>query len=185
MLKESLLSQTNEKIRIIFLLRSSKNIRSISNADAVIPVVEGYFQAINNHYVNYNYHSDEIQNHSSYTNDSINHLIGVQNPLAISSSKSKHRKSKKHKKLEKNSRNVLYEFEVYDLSKLSFEEQIRLIGTSSILISMHGAGIASSMHMPVGTKYCCGVIEIFPHGKINFILSSGLLFLLFECYYSS
>jgi hypothetical protein len=29
---------------------------------------------------------------------------------------------------------------------------------------MHGAGIANTMHMPVGTKYCCGVVEIFPQG---------------------
>lgn len=30
-----------------------------------------------------------------------------------------------------------------------------------------GAGIASSIHMPVGTKYCCGVIEIFPEGEFK------------------
>jgi hypothetical protein len=25
------------------------------------------------------------------------------------------------------------------------------------------------MHMPVGTKHCCGVIEIFPNGEFNHI----------------
>lgn len=30
-----------------------------------------------------------------------------------------------------------------------------------------GAGIASSIHMPVGTKYCCGVVEIFPEGEFK------------------
>lgn len=24
-----------------------------------------------------------------------------------------------------------------------------------------------TMHMPVGTKHCCGVIEIFPDGEFN------------------
>jgi hypothetical protein len=47
-----------------------------------------------------------------------------------------------------------------DLSTLVLEEQLRLIADSSIMIGMHGAGMASAMHMSVGTKYCCGMIEV-------------------------
>lgn len=49
---------------------------------------------------------------------------------------------------------------VQDLSKLSFEAQIKLIAESSIMVGAHGAGMASSMHMAIGTKYCCGMIEV-------------------------
>jgi len=60
-----------------------------------------------------------------------------------------------------------------DLSTLSFTEQVQLVASSSIVIGMHGAGIASSMHMAVGTKYCCGVIEIFPRGDYSPIFGYG------------
>ena len=56
---------------------------------------------------------------------------------------------------------------VQDFMSISFEEQVRLIAASSIVIGMHGAGIAGTMHMSVGTKYCCGVIEIFPEGEFK------------------
>ena len=36
-------------------------------------------------------------------------------------------------------------------------------------------GIASSMHMPIGTKYCCGVIEIYPKGEFSPIKGHGNL----------
>lgn len=49
---------------------------------------------------------------------------------------------------------------VQDLSQLSFEAQVKLIAESSIMVGAHGAGMASSMHMAVGTKYCCGMIEV-------------------------
>lgn len=62
---------------------------------------------------------------------------------------------------------------VQDLSLLSFAEQVQLVASSSIVIGMHGAGIASSMHMAVGTKYCCGVIEIFPRGDYSPIFGYG------------
>jgi hypothetical protein len=38
---------------------------------------------------------------------------------------------------------------------------------------MHGAGIANSMHMPIGTRFCCGVIEIFPQGEFQNIRGYG------------
>jgi hypothetical protein len=52
--------------------------------------------------------------------------------------------------------------EVVDLVSLSYDEQVRLIGKSGMIVGMTGSGIASSIHMPIGTRYCCGVIEIFP-----------------------
>mmetsp|Transcript_23764 Transcript_23764/g.32531 ORF Transcript_23764/g.32531 Transcript_23764/m.32531 type:complete len:375 (+) Transcript_23764:2-1126(+) len=62
---------------------------------------------------------------------------------------------------------------VQDLAALSFEEQIKLIASSSLVIGMHGAGIANSMHMAVGTLHCCGVIEIFPQGEFSQIRGYG------------
>ncbi len=66
-----------------------------------------------------------------------------------------------------------YELAVQDLSKLNFIEQLRLISDTSIMVGMHGAGIASSMHMSIGTKYCCGVLEIYPQGDFFPILGHG------------
>ena len=60
---------------------------------------------------------------------------------------------------------VKIEVVLQDLSALPFEEQVRLVASASILVGVHGAGIASSMHMAVGTKYCCGVVEVFPPGE--------------------
>lgn len=57
------------------------------------------------------------------------------------------------------------DFVYFDLNKMSFESQVRLMSNMSIVIGMHGAGIASSMHMPVGTPHCCGVVEVFPPGE--------------------
>ena len=57
---------------------------------------------------------------------------------------------------------VIIDIVEQDFSTITFEQQARIVGSSSIIIGMHGSGIASSVHMPVGTKYCCGVIEIFP-----------------------
>lgn len=55
-----------------------------------------------------------------------------------------------------------FEIVQQDFDLLSFDEQILLVAKSSIIVGMHGTGIALSMHMPVGAKYCCGLIEIFP-----------------------
>jgi hypothetical protein len=60
---------------------------------------------------------------------------------------------------------VMFEVVEQDFDLLSFSEQVALVAKSSILIGMHGTGIPISMHMPVGSKYCCGVIEIFPGVK--------------------
>ena len=60
-----------------------------------------------------------------------------------------------------------------DLAQLAFEEQIRLIASSSIVVGMHGAGMASTTHMAVGTRHCCGVVEIFPKGQFETIKGYG------------
>ena len=65
------------------------------------------------------------------------------------------------------------EFLAQDLAAMSFEEQLRLIGSVGIVIGMHGAGIPNSMHMSVGSRYCCGVIEIFPDGEFKAIRGYG------------
>jgi hypothetical protein len=44
----------------------------------------------------------------------------------------------------------------------AFEKQLEVISTASLVIGMHGTGIAATVHMPVGHKNCCGVIEIMP-----------------------
>ncbi len=51
--------------------------------------------------------------------------------------------------------------------------QVKLLSSSSVVIGVHGAGIPHSMHMAIGTKYCCGVIEIFPEGEFKPIRGYG------------
>ena len=62
---------------------------------------------------------------------------------------------------------------VQDFLSISFSDQVRLIASSSIVVGMHGAGIPASMHMAVGTKHCCGVVEIFPEGEFKSIRGYG------------
>jgi len=62
---------------------------------------------------------------------------------------------------------------VVNLGTMTFEDQVRLVGRSSLLIGMHGAGITHAMHLPVGTKHCCGVLEIFPFGEFSPIRGHG------------
>jgi len=49
---------------------------------------------------------------------------------------------------------------VQDLTQLSLEQQTMLLANASILITSQGSGVVNSMHMPLGSKYCCGVIEL-------------------------
>ena len=50
----------------------------------------------------------------------------------------------------------------------SYEEQVKLFHTASIIIGMNGGEIATgNIHLPIGTRYCCGVIEIFPDSSSN------------------
>lgn len=69
--------------------------------------------------------------------------------------------------------NIPTEIVIQNLSELTFDQQVKLISQTSLLIGIHGAGITHSMHMPVGTKFCCGVIEIFPVGEFEGIRGHG------------
>lgn len=55
-------------------------------------------------------------------------------------------------------------YESVSFEQISFDKQMEILSETTILIGMHGAGITQGLHMPIGTKYCCGVIEIFPSG---------------------
>lgn len=70
--------------------------------------------------------------------------------------------------------NIKINFLPVDLSNLTVTEQIKLFGDTSIIMGMHGAGIAmGNMHLPIGTKYCCGVFEIYPAGEFVPIRGHG------------
>eukprot|EP01039_Chlorochromonas_danica_P004295 gene4295-4715_t len=66
-----------------------------------------------------------------------------------------------------------FELVLQDLSKLSFRQQIELMARSSLVIGMHGAGIAMTMHMSIGNPRCCGVLEIYPKGEFSPIRGHG------------
>lgn len=59
-----------------------------------------------------------------------------------------------------------FNFIQIDMSKLSIPEQIELISKTKLIIGIHGAGLAASMHMPIGSKNCCGLMEITPKGGV-------------------
>lgn len=63
--------------------------------------------------------------------------------------------------------------EVVDLNELTFDEQMKLAGETSIIVGMHGAGMTWSMHMPIGTRLCCGMVEIYPSGEFTPIRGHG------------
>ena len=60
-----------------------------------------------------------------------------------------------------------------DFSKLKFEQQVQLSNSAQILMSMHGAGTTHIFHMPIGTKKCCSLIELFPDQTIEFYQAYG------------
>lgn len=43
----------------------------------------------------------------------------------------------------------------------------------NMMMMMMMLGIASSMHMAIGSKLCCGVVEIYPSGEFSPILGHG------------
>lgn len=77
------------------------------------------------------------------------------------------------KVLQKNHPEHVFKFDTAVLSDYDFTDQLKIIGDTSIMIGMHGAGMASSMHMSVGNKYCCGVIEFYPSGEFTPIRGHG------------
>lgn len=55
------------------------------------------------------------------------------------------------------------ELVVLDLSDLgSYEDQLLTLAKTSVVIGLHGAGMAHAIHLPVGEDQCCGAIELFP-----------------------
>lgn len=70
------------------------------------------------------------------------------------------------RKLQSQSRHK-FELLVQNLADLDFDAQVALMSQTSILIGMHGAGIAQSQYLPVGTERCCGVLEMFPRGEFS------------------
>jgi hypothetical protein len=70
-----------------------------------------------------------------------------------------------------------FELTVSDLNELTFEQQIKLMAETSVIIGMHGAGMSNAMHMPIGSRFCCGMIEIFPQGEFFPIRGHGWVIL--------
>jgi hypothetical protein len=76
---------------------------------------------------------------------------------------------------ENNKEKIQVQLMIVDLATLSYIEQLRLIASTSIIVGIHGAGITHLMHMSIGTKFCCGVIEIFPKGVFTKIRGHGTM----------
>ena len=55
-----------------------------------------------------------------------------------------------------------------DFAVLSFQEQVRLSHSASVLLSMHGAGTTHIFHMALGQVSCCALVEMFPDSTIEF-----------------
>eukprot|EP01039_Chlorochromonas_danica_P000755 gene755-819_t len=61
-----------------------------------------------------------------------------------------------------------------DLAALSFDEQVREVSRSSIVIGMHSSSLALSvLHQSLGSRWCCGLLEIFPPLRLEGGGSSG------------
>ena len=72
-------------------------------------------------------------------------------------------------------RGIVVDIRKVNIASMSLIQVIRLVLSSSILIGTHGSGINTySMHMSLGTKYCCGVIELFPNKSSEMASSLGL-----------
>jgi hypothetical protein len=62
---------------------------------------------------------------------------------------------------------IQYKFEVHDFATMPYTDQIALMSSTSVLIGVHGAGISMSQYMPIGSKLCCGTMEIYPKGEFS------------------
>lgn len=59
-----------------------------------------------------------------------------------------------------------FDLVVQDMAKIaSYRGQVELVANTSIIIGIHGAGMTHGVHMSVGSKLCCGMLEIFPQGE--------------------
>lgn len=55
-----------------------------------------------------------------------------------------------------------------DLAALSFREQYLRVQAASVLLGMHGAGVAHATSMQVGLPGCCALLEMFPAADAGF-----------------
>jgi hypothetical protein len=60
-----------------------------------------------------------------------------------------------------------------DFAKLSFKDQVKLSHSMGIFMSMHGAGTTHIFHAAVGSRNCCGLVELFPDTSIEFHTAHG------------
>jgi len=60
-----------------------------------------------------------------------------------------------------------------NFAQLTFIEQVKLSHSMGILISMHGAGTTHIFHAAVGSRNCCGLVELFPDKTIEFYTAHG------------
>lgn len=60
-----------------------------------------------------------------------------------------------------------------DFAKLSFSDQVKLSHSMGIFMSMHGAGTTHIFHSAVGSRNCCGLVELFPDTSIEFHTAHG------------
>ena len=60
-----------------------------------------------------------------------------------------------------------------NFAALSFAEQVKLSHSMGILVSMHGAGTTHIFHSAVGSRNCCGLVELFPDKTIEFYTAHG------------
>lgn len=58
--------------------------------------------------------------------------------------------------------NLNFQVHIEDLFNMTFENQVKSISTSNLIIGMHSVSLSTIIHMPIGKKFCCGVIELFP-----------------------
>ena len=54
-----------------------------------------------------------------------------------------------------------------DLAHLPFDQQVKLVHSSSIILGMHGAGLTHIMNMAVGAPDCCALVELFPSTNVD------------------
>lgn len=57
--------------------------------------------------------------------------------------------------------------------EIPFEDQVALVHSSSIYISMHGAGTVHMTHMAIGSTNCCALLELQPDTSFGFVAANG------------
>ena len=66
------------------------------------------------------------------------------------------------------------QFDTVNLAAMTVAQQVELFSSTSIIMGTHGAGIAmANMHLGAGSRYCCGVLEIYPKGEFTPIRGHG------------